>query len=151
MKILDRKIARYTEQAVKYLPVYLRFGAQKEMAELVRQMLEDYSGKKEPDILDLREVLAEIGRPSELAETYLEMRRRRREERAGWQFRLPKPGQIPQTLISVILAVSVLLVLLGVFAVGTHATASMLPVFIGALMALVVVSVHGWHSTRMWG
>ena len=65
MKILDRKIARYTEQAVKYLPVYLRFGAQKEMAELVRQMLEDYSGKKEPDILDLREVLAEIGRPSE--------------------------------------------------------------------------------------
>lgn len=151
MKILDRKIAGYTEQAVKYLPVYLRFGAQKEMTELIRQMLEDYSGKKEPDILDLREVLAEIGRPSELAETYLEMRRRRREDREGAHLHLPKLGQIPQTLVSVILAVSVLLVLLGVFAVGTHATASMLPVFIGALTALVVVSVRGWLSTRMWG
>ena len=72
--VIDRKIERYVREVMKYLPAGDRGLAQSEITEMLRDMVRDHAGDKEPDILDARAVIEELGSPEIMAMSWLEAR-----------------------------------------------------------------------------
>jgi|GEM_PF-1868889 hypothetical protein len=169
--LIENRIERYVTEVTSNLPVYDRGRAGREISAMIRDMIRENAGGREPDILDARAVIGELGSPADMAGAWLEMKEeeriRREEEReaygpeeeaglSGW-FRgaageirrsgLPASHLTRERVLNAVLAVltvlAVCLVAFGLIALGTRTIHTMLPVFLGCVMALLVMTGRG--------
>ena len=170
--VIDNKIERYVYRVTSCLPAHDRSRAAKEISEMITDLVRDYAGDHEPDILDARAVISELGSPEEMASDWLEQKAERTaRESAGRSSRtagesaltsaaahlsdhlkeglsgrrlpvmtLAGAQKIMSVTMAVIMVLAVLLVGFGLLALGTHTINTMLPIFLGCIMALVAVT-----------
>ncbi len=155
--LIDRKVERYVEEVVSYVPAVSRGRAAKDVSEMVYDMIRDYAAGREPDILDARTVIRVLGSPEEIAATWMAANKDRKTENTQraeeflFGLKLPFVGSMSRgkalryiNLISNLLMVlAAVFVVVGLLAVGTHVIRSMLPVFIGCIFALLSVTGRG--------
>ncbi len=135
--LIDKKIERYVRDAAKHVPARYRGGMSRELTDMIHEMVVDYAAGEEPDVLDVRDVLRDLGTPEDVASTYMESKlnrveehhRRTRGEFIDW-------AQLIYRGLSILGAV---LVIIGVIGIGTQRIQTMLPLFLGVVCALVSV------------
>ena len=71
MSTIDRKIDRYLTRVCENLPIKYRSRASKELNLFIRETILETAGK-DPDILAVRKVLEEMGKPEDVAFSWLE-------------------------------------------------------------------------------
>ena len=84
--LIEKKINAYIHNVIVRLPLYARNGADQDLRDMIYEMLDDYAGDHEPDILDCRDVLRDLGSPAEMAEAYkqsVKLERERNREQEG--------------------------------------------------------------------
>ena len=147
--MIDRKIQRYVKDVVAFLPARMKNGAEQEISEMITDLVRDYAGDREPDILDARKVIEELGDPEMMALSWLETAEEMKREPspvkhlgagAGLDLELPSLEKMNRALSFLMLIITVLAVVcigFGLIAVGTHLISTMLPVFAGCVLALL--------------
>ena len=147
--MIDRKIQRYVKDVVAFLPARMKNGAEQEISEMITDLVRDYAGDREPDILDARKVIEELGDPEMMALSWLETAEEMKRESssakhlaagAGLDLELPsleKMNRVLSFLMLIITVMAVLCIGFGLIALGTHLISTMLPVFAGCVLALL--------------
>lgn len=151
--LIDRKIERYVREATSYLPGPMRAKADKDITGMIRDMVTDHAEGRQPDVLDVREVLRAMGSPEDTALSWYASNEDelREGETALRDLALPlieffngeQTRNSVSVLVNVFMAASVCLVGIGLVALGTHTINSMLPIFIGCIMALAAAMGRG--------
>ena len=144
--LIEKKINAYIHNVIVRLPLYARNGADQDLRDMIYEMLDDYAGDHEPDILDCRDVLRDLGSPAEMAEAYkqsVKLERERNREQEGVR-------KLTNTVSAVLMVVAALLIGFGLVAVSVKLTSSMLPLFIGAVLALVSVTGRGFSQRELY-
>lgn len=134
--IIDSKIERYVHEVTRYIPLGERSQVGEELTLMIKDMVIDYAGNKKPDILDCKEVLQDLGTPEEVAEAYIETHEARRKAGREKGFFESKKGQLAQLVCTLISIVAAILVCVGIVGLGTHLISTMLPLFLGVILAL---------------
>ena len=147
--MIDRKIQRYVKDVVAFLPARMKNGAEQEISEMITDLVRDYAGDREPDILDARKVIEELGDPEMMALSWLETAEEMKSESssakhlaagAGLDLELPsleKMNRVLSFLMLIITVMAVVCIGFGLIALGTHLISTMLPVFAGCVLALL--------------
>ena len=149
--VIDRKIDRYVEEVLLFLPSRCRAEAEKEITEMLKDLVRDHAGKNEPDILDARAVLAELGDPEIMAMSWLEAREDLKEsgmygkKRSGIlgrrisidEMSYRKMNKALSVLLLIFSVLAVFFVGFGIIALSTHLITTMLPIFLGCVLGLV--------------
>ena len=147
--MIDRKIQRYVKDVVAFLPARMKNGAEQEISEMITDLVRDYAGDREPDILDARKVIEELGDPEMMALSWLETAEEMKRESspakhlaagAGFDLELPsleKMNRVLSFLMLIITVMAVVCIGFGLIALGTHLISTMLPVFAGCVLALL--------------
>lgn len=152
--LIEKKINAYIHNVIVRLPLYARNGADQDLRDMIYEMLDDYAGDHEPDILDCRDVLRDLGSPAEMAEAYKQSvkleRERNREQEGVRKLTNEQLLHIMSTVSAVLMVVAVLLIGIGLVAVSVKLTSSMLPLFIGAVLALVSVTGRGFSQRELY-
>ena len=152
--VIDRKIERYVQEVIKYLPARDRGEAQSEITEMLQDMVRDHAGNKEPDILDARAVIEELGEPEIMAMSWLEARHDFGEDReedpaiAQWmssfvpadRISWKKLNRAASILLMTFSVLAVFFVCFGIIALSTHMITTMLPIFLGCILGLVAAA-----------
>ncbi|MDO4620784.1 MAG: hypothetical protein Q4B09_09210 [Lachnospiraceae bacterium] len=166
--LIDSKIERYVSKVTAKLPLRERNRANHELFQMIRNLVIDYAGDHEPDVLDARAVLSELGDPEEVAESWMEQIRSERaiqKESVGWFGEVSEAAGILTELrdrasqtklknvmtfahaqkffamfMEICTGLSICLVVFGLLGLGTHAIHSMLPIFVGCIMELLVIT-----------
>jgi len=150
--VIDRKVERYAREVCQYLPQRDRGEAELEITEMLTDLIRDHAGDKEPDILDARAVIEELGDPEIMALSWLETI-----EDTGYGARpagtdligkvtggasltLTKMNKAVSVMLMLFTVLSVLFVGGGIVALSTHMINTFLPVFLGCVLALVSVA-----------
>ena len=162
--VIDRKIERYVREVMKYLPAGDRGLAQSEITEMLRDMVRDHAGDKEPDILDARAVIEELGSPEIMAMSWLEARHDFGEEDesalpiTGWlssvipaieKISWKKMNRAVSVMLMAFSVLAVFLVCFGIIALSTHMITTMLPVFLGCVLGLVAAAGRSVQVRQM--
>lgn len=138
--LIDKKIDTYIQDVTKHLPMRMRSDAAREIRGLIDEMLGDYAGENGPDILDVRDVLRDLGKPEELAQSYKEQRHAAVEKEKTSKGIFSQSGRQRLHMIYMILTlVAVGLVIFGIVGLSLHLVSTMLPIFLGLVIALTVV------------
>lgn len=147
--MIDRKIQRYVKDVVAFLPARMKSGAEQEISEMITDLIRDYAGDREPDILDARKVIEELGDPEMMALSWLETAEEMKRESSpvkqlaagtGLDLELPSLEKMNRALSALMLIITVMAVGcigFGLIALGTHLISTMLPVFAGCVLALL--------------
>lgn len=145
--LIERKVERYVEGVISYIPSAQRGRAARDVTDMINDMISDYAAGREPDILDAREVLRTLGSPEEIAVTWMAADEERKlEEEAEKKGRISAamrklPPVLTQRYVSRMMTfftvLSVLFVIVGLLGLGTHVISTMLPIFVGLILALV--------------
>lgn len=154
--LIDRKVERYVESVVIFVPASMRARAARDVTDMVNDMIRDYAAGREPDILDARAVIKVLGSPEEIALTWMAANEERKLEKGSEAgilsgLDLPVISFLSQArmqrylsrLLSFFTVIAVMLVVFGLLALGTHAISTMLPVFVGLILALVSMTGRG--------
>ncbi|MEE3420288.1 MAG: hypothetical protein VZR02_04190 [Lachnospiraceae bacterium] len=138
--LVDKKIDTYVDSVTRHLPMRMRGDAAREIRGLIDDMLKDYAGEDGPDILDVRDVLRDLGKPEELAQSYKEQRHIAVEKEKAAKGIFTETGRQRLHVIYMILTlVAIGLVGFGIVGLGMHIVSTMLPIFLGLVIALGVV------------
>ena len=158
--LIDRKVERYVHEVISHIPAARRTRAARDVSGMVYDMIGDYAGGREPDILDARAVLKVLGDPKEIALTWLASDEdEKREGRfAAGGLKLPfsfslsegRVRKIVSVMMNICTFLAVCLVALGLLALSTHAINTMLPIFAGCVLGLVVVTGRGVLVRQYW-
>lgn len=153
MRLIDKKVQSYVHAAAARVPARERGRLTRELTDMIYEMMEGYAGDHEPDILDCRDVLRDIGTPAQSAERYMESKAVRRTEkkhagRKGVFASLNGRRMELFRLFYMILAVaSAGMVIIGIIGLATQALTTTFPIFLGvvvevllALMRSIIVS-----------
>lgn len=149
--LIDKKIQRYVQDVAKYIPARRRKAAERELTDMITDLVRDYAGDREPDILDARQVIEELGEPEMMALSYMESavetdvhseERAARPSATGIReaFRslsVAKMNKVLSLVLMVFTVLAVVFICFGMIALGTHMITTMLPVFTGCVLALV--------------
>lgn len=153
--IVDTKIENYVKKAVSYLPRKMRAQASTDLEEMIRDMLSDYVPSGEPDILDVRKVLKDLGRPEDIALSWIESQDRKNTHASGpaaWiaehlgmldGLSIERANHLLQAMTFVLSILAVCFVGFGLLALSMHVIDNMLPIFIGCMLSLGVVAGRG--------
>lgn len=144
--LVSRKIEKYVHEVTLRVPLQDRKRVAEELTRLITDMMEDYAGGKEADILVCRSVLRDLGDPQDVAESYIEEARRRRHPGsavADSEEKRVDMYRVAHLMYQVLTAVAVLFVGVGLLAFGMHLIDSVLPIFIGLVLALVSITGRG--------
>ncbi|MBP3913435.1 MAG: hypothetical protein J6D14_03395 [Lachnospiraceae bacterium] len=153
MSTIDRKIERYLSRVCENLPIKYRSRASKELNQFIRETIQESAGK-DPDILAVRRVLNEIGKPEDVAFSWLSSAKEGTTDKKSnhkpdlgilellsLDFMKPETiSKIASFMMTLFTVLAIGLVVFGLLAVSTHAISTMLPVFMGCLLALAVVA-----------
>ena len=159
---VKKKVERYVERAVRNMPLKYRGRAEREIRAEIYEAIDVLCGEREPDILEVREILKGIGRPEDKARSWLikakqEAGSKKRRlstygilELLSFDFiSLEKMNALLQGILWVFTVLAVVLVVFGVVALSTHAISTMLPIFLGCVLALGVVAGRGVLNARL--
>lgn len=158
--VVETKIANYVKKAVSYLPYKMRAEAGADLEEMILDLVRDHAGTRKPDILDAREVLRELGRPEDMALSWIESRDGKNVRTSGpadWLvsrlaaldgLSIEKANHLLQVMTYVLSILAVLFVGFGLLALSTHVIDNMLPIFVGCVLALGVVAGRGALSRQ---
>ncbi len=135
--LIDRKIERYVRDVAKYVPARDRVRMNRELTDLIHEMVYDYAGSETPDILDCKDVLRDLGTPEEVAKAYLESKKSRIEERSHYSSDMAIDWM--QLIYHAMSVIGTILVIVGVIGIGTNQIDTMLPMFLGVVLALISV------------
>ena len=153
MSTIDRKIERYLSRVCENLPIKYRSRASKELNQFIRETIQESAGK-DPDILAVKRVLNEIGKPEDVAFSWLASAKEANSDKKSnykpdlgilellsLDFMKPETiSKIASFMMTLFTVLAIGLVVFGLLAVSTHAISTMLPVFMGCLLALAVVA-----------
>ena len=81
--LIDRKVERYVESVVIFVPASMRARAARDVTDMVNDMIRDYAAGREPDILDARAVIKVLGSPEEIALTWMAANEERKLEKGS--------------------------------------------------------------------
>ncbi len=152
--IIDRKVERYVQEVTEYLPGRMRGEAEHELTELLLDLIRDHANGKEPDILDARAVIDEMGSPELMAMSYLETKGETKTEASPFTegldalgdalnldpLTLGKMNRMVTVMLMIFSVLAVVLVGFGIVALSTHAITNVLPIFLGCVLGLVAVA-----------
>ncbi|MDD3338547.1 MAG: CerR family C-terminal domain-containing protein [Lachnospiraceae bacterium] len=132
-----RIIDRYVQAIVDRLPFWVKKRAEKDLKKIMYSMLQDYCEGERPTGRDVRAIIQELGRPSEVADQYYYQQRRPRERtsRAVWRKRLQK-------LQMAVTVLAVCLIFAGVVQMFVGMAPNLLLFMIGTILAVFVVIVQ---------
>lgn len=132
-----RIINRYVQAIVDRLPFWVKKRAEKDLKKVVYAMLHDYCEGERPTGRDVRAIIQELGRPSEVADRYYyqQHRPRKKTSRAVWRRRLQKL-QLAVTVLAVCL------IFAGVVQLFVGMAPNLLLFMIGTILAVIVVIVQ---------
>ena len=152
MMVINRKVERYAREVSSFLPSRDRAEAEHEITEMLLDLVRDHAGGKEPDILDARAVIDELGDPEIMAMSWLEAREDSglNEEQSGFRIggtvlntsplMLARMNKAVSVMLMVFTVLAVLFVGLGIVALGTHTINTFLPIFLGCVLGLVSIA-----------
>ena len=143
--LIEKKINAYIHNVIVRLPLYARNGADQDLRDMIYEMLDDYAGDHEPDILDCRVEELKAYKQSVKLE-----RERNREQEGVRKLTNEQLLHIMSTVSAVLMVVAALLIGFGLVAVSVKLTSSMLPLFIGAVLALVSVTGRGFSQRELY-
>ncbi|MDO4477493.1 MAG: hypothetical protein Q4B73_00460 [Lachnospiraceae bacterium] len=143
--IVRRMIDNYMKEALRFVPVWKRGQARRQLNDMIVDMLEAYCEGERPTMRDVKTVLQAIGSPQEAALSLMEdmsvVRKRRGTKDNGMTARLEglgfdtaDPGRFLRTLLTV---VGVVLVLVGFAAILAGHTGQAILLVIGLVLAVV--------------
>lgn len=145
--LVEKKIENYVKEAVSNLPLRARRGAKEALTAYIYDMMDDYAGEGEADIITCRQVLKDLGAPDDMAEMYIDSIREEEGQpaRRHREFRLSgaQVRKVLQVLSSMLIILAGCLVFFGLVALGTKMINSMLPVFVGVVLALITIVIRG--------
>ena len=158
--VIETRVDNYVKKAVSYLPYKMRAEASSDLREMILDMIRDHAASREPDILDARAVLRELGTPEDMALSWIESQDGRIPRAAGpaaWLvshlaaldgLSIEKANHLLEVMTLVFSILAVLFVGFGLLALSTHVIDNMLPIFIGCVLALGVVAGRGALSRQ---
>lgn len=135
--MVERIIDRYVADVMRYIPPLERKKAERDLKEVIYEMLEDYMEGERPVGRDARAVIRELGPAYYVASEYNTRKRKARHKRKVVARR------VFDKLVQVIFALSMFCVILGVAALALGITDNMIAIFTGAILAigLVIISM----------
>jgi hypothetical protein len=133
--VVERIIDRYVADVMRYIPPLERLKAERDLKEVIYEMLEDYMEGERPVGRDARAVIRALGPAYYVASEYNQRKRKARRRR-----RLAA-GRALDRLIHVILALSMICVILGAAALALGITDNMIVIFTGAMPAIALVII----------
>ena len=158
--VVETKIENYVKKAVSYLPYKMRTEASADLEEMILDMVRDHAGSREPDILDARAVLRDLGKPEDMALSWIESQDGKNIQTSGpaaWLaahlaaldgLSIEKANHLLHVMTFVLSILAVLFVGFGLLALSTHVIDNMLPIFVGCVLALGVVAGRGALSRQ---
>ena len=152
--LIRRKIERYVGAVTSRLPMRYRSRAAKEITARIQETIDVLcGGEREPDLLEVRGILKGMGRPENVAAEWLAETRKKSAAGAHSPgslgileiltldfIPLEKLDALLRNILGIFTVMAALLVILGLVALGTHAISTMLPIFLGCVLALGVVA-----------
>ncbi len=118
---------------MKELPLWARPKAERELKDVIYEMLEDYTEGDRPVGRDARAVLKELGTPEEIAAQYYEHRRHTKKK-----IKMNTKKTI-RLIVRIVFILSMALVVFGILILATGLSSNMLPILLGAILALGVI------------
>ena len=129
--MVERIIDRYVADVMRYIPPLERLKAERDLKEVIYEMLEDYmEGER-----DARAVIRDLGPAYYVASEYNQRKRKARRRRRIVTVRAF------DRLVHVILALAMTCVLLGAAALALGITDNMIAIFTGAILAIGLVII----------
>ena len=128
--MVERIIDRYVADVMRYIPPLERLKAERDLKEVIYEMLEDYMEGERPVGRDARAVIRALGPAYYVASEYNQRKRKARRRRKI------AAGRALDRLVHVILALSMICVTLGAAALALGITDNMIAIFTGAMPAI---------------
>ena len=133
--MVERIIDRYVADVMRYIPPFERFKAERDLKEVIYEMLEDYTEGERPVGRDARAVIRALGPAYYVASEYNHRKKKARRRRRV------AAGRALDRLVHVILALSMTCVVLGAAALALGITDNMIAIFTGAMPAIGLVII----------
>ncbi len=133
--MVERIIDRYVADVMRYIPPLERFKAERDLKEVIYEMLDDYMEGERPVGRDARAVIRALGPAYYVASEYNQRKRKAKRRRRI------AAGRALDRLIHVILALSMTCVILGAAALAFGITDNMIVIFTGAMPAFGLVII----------
>lgn len=152
--LIDKKVQSYVRAVTNRVPAKEKGRVTRELTDMIYEMMEGYAGDHEPDILDCRDVLRDLGTPAQVALTYMETKKdkkRRAKKKAGNTL-----GTILDTnrmqllhIMYLILAVAAAgMVIVGIIGLATQAFLTTLPIFLGVVIEVLLALARSFFVSR---
>lgn len=145
--LIDRKVAGYVRAVTNQVPLRDRGRVDRELTDLIYEMMKEYAGGKEPDILDCRDVLRDLGTPEEVAAAYIETKQSGKKPGRTREFLASRSGRMLRLVYTILTVLAVCLVAFGLIGLGTQTISTMLPIFLGVVIALMIVLMRSVLTT----
>ena len=133
--MVERIIDRYVADVMRYIPPLERLKAERDLKEVIYEMLDDYMEGERPVGRDARAVIRDLGPAYYVASEYNQRKRKARRRRRIVTVRAF------DRLVHVILALAMTCVLLGAAALALGITDNMIAIFTGAMLAIGLVII----------
>lgn len=133
--MVERIIDHYVAEVMRYIPPMERFKAERDLKEVIYEMLDDYMEGERPVGRDARAVIRELGPAYYVASEYNQRKRKARHRRKivmRWAF---------ERLVQIMFALSMFFVVIGVAALALGLTDNMIAIFAGAILAIGLVII----------
>lgn len=131
--MVSRIIDQYVDDVTQQLPIGVRRTVERDLKDIIYQKLDDYTEGQRAVSRDVRVVLREMGSPDEIADLYyVELAKRKKKKRK-------KMSQSLEDTSRLILGAGALLIVLGMVLLITGVTSNVMPIMIGAVLALGVM------------
>lgn len=133
--VVERIIDRYVADVMRYIPPLERIKAERDLKEVIYEMLDDYMEGQRPVGRDARAVIRDLGPAYYVASEYNQRKRKARRRRKAIA------GRAMEKLIHAVLALSMICMILGVAALALGITDNVIVLFIGVVPAIALAMI----------
>ncbi len=152
--LIDKKVQKYVHAAAASVPAKERGRLTRELTDMIYEMMEGYAGDHEPDILDCRDVLRDLGTPEQAARNYMESKETKRTVRK--HARAKALGELVDgrrmeflRIIYLILAVAAAgMVIVGIIGLATQGLTTTLPIFLGVVIEVLLAVMRSIFESK---
>lgn len=152
--LVDKKVENYVRAVTSKVPASEKGRVTRELTDMIYEMMEGYAGDHEPDILDCRDVLRDLGTPDQVALNYMEEKQSRKKHAKGKALRTLGSlldGRRVQFLhiMYMILAIAAAgMVVVGIIGLATEAFSTTLPIFLGVVIEVMLALLRSVMVTH---
>lgn len=142
--LIDKKVQNYVRAVASKVPAKEKGRVTRELTDMIYEMMEGYAGDHEPDILDCRDVLRDLGTPDQVALNYMETKETRKKHVKGKTLRAlenlfdGKRMQLLHMMYMILAVAAGAMVLVGIIGLATQAFPTTLPIFVGVVIEVAL-------------